>query len=116
MLKIVADPTFAGHADITDLGADAPVRIHVVWKHKTVEQLSAWFESNRDKPAADALMEIVADCPDLANGAGESIPFSRDALAVLLANRAAAVSEITSAYMTQLTESRIKNSKAPLAS
>ena len=111
-LKIVANPTFPGHADITVAGQDALERIKLTWRHKTAEQMCEWFEANKARPAIDGLMEIIADCPDLTDADGQPVPFSREVLQTTVANYPPATGELVTAWLAQLTESRTKNLKA----
>lgn len=111
-LTIVANPTFKGPAAITVVGEAVPVEINVVWKHKTMEQVGEWFEANKSRPAVDGLLEIIEDCPDLLDKDGQPVAFSRESLQTLLSSRSAAAGELVGAYLVNLTESRVKNSKA----
>lgn len=111
-LKLVANPTFPGHADITVAGEEMPQRITVVWKHMTLKKVGEWMESNKTRSAVESLQDVIQswEGPEDENGNPEA--FSAESLSKLLENRPVAGSELIAAWMTQLTESRVKNSKA----
>jgi len=111
-LRLVANPTFKGHADITVADEEKPQRINVVWKHKTLKQVTAWFEANKARTSAESMVEIIDSWDGPTDEDDQPVPFDIDALEQLLDTHPASGGELVAAWLEQLTESRIKNSKA----
>ncbi len=111
-LRLVANPTFKGHADITVAGEEKQNRISIVWKHKTLKQVGAWFEANKTRTPAESMVEIIESWDGPTDEADQPVPFSVDALEQLLDTHPASGGELVAAWLEQLTESRAKNSKA----
>lgn len=123
VFKINPNPTFSEFVKLTVPGHAIPARISVTFRHKTQADLAEWFQLNKDRPVAEALDEVIAGWGDLAQneegeeepgiapiGAdGERLPYTREALASMLANYSAAATELTRGYVVALQASRVKN-------
>lgn len=123
VFKINPNPTFSEFISLTVPGHALPARISVTFRHKNQADLNEWFQRNQDRTAVDALDEVIVGWGDPAQnehgeeergiapiGAdGERLPYTREALATLVANYAAATAEITRGYVIALRASRLKN-------
>lgn len=109
MLKLNPNPTFTAPVQISVPGQDATEIIRVTFRHKTVEGLAAWYQERANKPARDALDEVIESWDGPLGADGEKVAYSREALGNLLNGYPAAASEFVRAYMRELTESRVKN-------
>lgn len=123
VFKINPNPTFSEFVSLTVPGHALPARISVTFRHKNQTDLNEWFQRNKDRPVVDALDEVIAGWGEPAQnehgeeepgiapiGAdGEKLPYTREALASMLANYSAAASEITRGYVAALQASRVKN-------
>lgn len=123
VFKINPNPTFSEFVSLTVPGHALPARISITFRHKNQADLNEWFQLNKDRPVVDALDGVIAGWGDPAQnehgeeepgiapiGAdGERLPYTREALASLLANYSAATAEITRGYVVALKASRVKN-------
>lgn len=123
VFKINPNPTFSEFVSLTVPGHALPARVSLTFRHKNQADLNEWFQRNKDRPVVDALDEVIAGWGDPAQnehgeeepgiapiGAdGEKLPYTREALASMLANYSAAATELTRAYVVALQASRVKN-------
>lgn len=108
-LKLTPNPTFSAAVQISVPGQEATEIIRVTFRHKTAEALAAWFQAKADKPARDALDEVIEAWDGPLDAGGEKVSYSREALGNLLSGYPAASGEMVRAYLRELTESRAKN-------
>lgn len=109
MIRLNPDPTFDALVKLTVPGQPEPVEVAMVFRHMASDKLPQWFESNRDKKTADALDEIVVGWSGVMGDDGKLVPYSKDALVLLLNNYQPATLEILRAWQLGLSESRVKN-------
>lgn len=109
MLKLTPNPVFKADAKLTVPGEVSPAVVKFTFRHKTLAEAQKWFAANEGMPRADALDELIAGWEGVEDDHGAPVAYSKDALTALLANYAAATGEITTAYLRELTASRIKN-------
>lgn len=109
MIKLVPDPTFDTVVRLTVPGHPEPIEVPMTFRYMSVKRCAEWFKSNAEKPAAEALAEIVQGWRGVMGEDGKEVAFSADALADLVGNYAPAANEILRAWQLELTESRVKN-------
>lgn len=106
--KINPNPTFWHPCQITVPGEEKPATVKVEFRHKTKEQLAAFFEriKTTDSPVSDAelLEEVIVDWEI------EGSAYNAENLKALLNNYPASGMELAMQYTAALTESRRKNS------
>lgn len=106
--KINPAPTFWHPCQITVPGQETPATVKIEFRHKTKEQLTAFFDriKTTDHPLSDAdLLEEV-----IVGWEVEDTPYSAENLKALLNNYPASGMELAMQYTAALTESRRKNS------
>lgn len=110
MFRIVAAPTFTFTVNLSRPDSDQPVPLEVTWRHKNTRQLAAW-RANAAPGADDAevLAEVIEGWANVLDENDQPVPYSREALAVLLSNFPAAAVELFDAYVRRLAEARAKN-------
>ena len=103
MFKIKANPTFDWPVEIPS--PDGPQTLVLVFKHKTRDEMKAYFEQAAKGESNDAttIMGIVQDWKDV------DTPFSEAAVVELTQNYFGAVPAIFDAYVAGLTQSKAKN-------
>lgn len=106
--KINPNPTFWHTCQITVPGEDKPAELPVEFRHKTKEQLTAFFDriKSADKTISDE--ELLGEV--IAGWKIEDSPYSLEALKTLLNNYPASGMELATQYTAALMESRRKNS------
>ena len=109
MIKLNPDPTFECLVRLTDTSNQMVVDVPMTFRHKTAEQITAWFSDCKDKPTADGLDLLIQDWSGVMDDCGQYVPYSKAALASLLGNYKPATNEIVRAYMQALNESKVKN-------
>lgn len=109
MFKIDPAPTFAHTVSISKPGSDVPLRLPLVFKHKTKKQFDEWVASAAANDA-EFLAEAIHGWGDEVQDAyGHPLVFCLETLALLLDAYPAAATEIYLAYRRQLHEARAKN-------
>jgi hypothetical protein len=110
MFKIVANPTFESAVQLSRPDADAPITVQVTWRHKGTRELSAWLDAAGAAGGdAEYLDQVIVSWGRVVDEDGKPVEYSRDALAVLLANFPSAGKELVQAYYRRLTDARGKN-------
>jgi len=109
MIKLNPAPTFEADIRLTVPGAAEPVEVKMTLRHMALDKIDAWYAKNKDRKPVDALDEIIAGWSGVIGDDGQEVPYSREALATLTNNYAAATSEIILGWQRALTESRVKN-------
>jgi len=115
MFKLNPTPTFPFTAQITIPGGEAQP-LALIGRHKGRAALQEWVDQPKQlaeagRPVMDAeyLDQVLAGWPEVSTADGVAVPYSVEALQVLLDSYPAAAGEIFSAYLRALTESRAKN-------
>lgn len=113
--KLIPAPTFTTTVKLTTTGG-TPVDLVVTWRFKNQAQYAAWQAKPADLAAkgqtltdAEYLGEVMADWDGPVTDTGVAVPYTPEALAVLLGNYHPAARELYDAYRAALTESRVKN-------
>jgi hypothetical protein len=110
MFKLIASPTFSCPVRISVPGSDTPATLQVTYRHKTARQLTAWLMSSVDRTDdVSYLEEVIASISPLADADGKPVPYSREALELLLDQFPASGPELVQAYRKQLADARAKN-------
>ena len=107
--KLVPNPTFTAPVNLTVPGQESPAQIELEFRHKTPDALKAWFEDGKAKTTAEALGEVVSGWSGVLDEKDKPLAYSSELLAALLQNYPASGTEILTAYVNRLTESRAKN-------
>lgn len=109
-------PLFAAVVQLTVPGSADTAALSLTFKHQGRKALDAWVrrpgqiaEGAAALNDAEYLAEVVAGWDGVQDAAGEPLPFTPAAFADLLDAYPAAGTEIFSAYVKALTESRAKN-------
>lgn len=109
MFRINPAPTFRAKVPLTVPGEDKRGLVEFVFRHKTRQQFAAWWEAIEGRKDADILADVVAGWEDVIDEQGEPVPYSPEALALLIDRFPASAAEILLAYRRGLWESREKN-------
>lgn len=109
MLKLNPNPTFCADVRISVPGEETPATIRMEFRHNTMDAMKAWWDGNENRPVAEALDDLIVSWDSVTDDQGAQVGYSKLLLANLLANYPAASSEIVSAYLRELTASRVKN-------
>jgi hypothetical protein len=114
MFQLNPNPTFPFVAQITVPGGEAQP-LALIGQHKGRAALQEWIElpklrAETGAPVMDAeYLGQVLDGWQVSTSDGVAVPYSVEALQVLLDGYPAAAGEIFAAYLRALTESRAKN-------
>lgn len=109
MLKLNPAPIFPATAYISVPGVDKPISVKMVFRHRTMKAITAWFKTHEKRDSAEALEELIVSWDGIEDDDGNAIEFSRESLAQLLENYQPATNEIIRAYMGELAASKEKN-------
>lgn len=110
MFKIIPAPTFTCRVSLSRPDADDPVEIDVTWRHKNRTELAAWrHASAKFESDEEWLGEVIAGWGRVVNEDGTPLPYSREALGVLLQSFPSAALELLNAYGRRLADARAKN-------
>lgn len=110
MFKLQPNPTFPATVQITVPGLPEPIDVQITFRHKNKAALRAWVADGAGKSAAALLHELIVSWTGMQDEKGADVPYSLTALTDLLDGYWAAGDEITEAYLTELKESKAKNS------
>lgn len=102
IFKLNPEPTFRVSVPIPVPGA-ADMELEVEFRHKTRDELQAFFTGFQDRTDVECLMEIVAGWHNC------ETPFSREALETLLQNYPKANTAILGKYSAETVVSRLGN-------
>lgn len=95
-------PTFPAEVEIHPAGVGAAVKLAVVFRHKRKSDLGKWIESLKDRPAADALDEVIESWD-------ADKPYSKEALVDLIEDWPNPADALIHGYLQALTGARLKN-------
>lgn len=109
MIKLIPSPTFEATVLLTVAGESEPLKLAMVFNHKTADEAGQWFAANHERSAADALDELIVSWSGVMGDDGKLVEYSKAALETLLQNYRPAANEIVRAWQKELTESRVKN-------
>lgn len=110
MFKIDPAPTFTCPVRLSVPGSDAAVPVTLTFKHKRARELDAWLKASRDRENdAEFLAEVIAGWAGIGDSEGKPVPYSREALELLLDAYPSAGLELLLAYRRQLADARAKN-------
>lgn len=109
MLKLNPNPTFSATVQLSVPGSDKTIPVKMVFRHRTMKQIIAWFKLQEKRESAEALSELIESWSGITDDEGNDIEFSREALATLLENYQPATNEIIRGYMQELAQSKVKN-------
>ena len=110
MFKINAAPTFSCRVMLSIAGSDTPVPVSVTFRHLTARAYSAWHARLGAGSVAESLHEIVAGWGEgFVDDDGKPVPYTAEALALLLDQHPSAGVELHDAYVRQLFHARAKN-------
>lgn len=111
MFKLTPNPTFTVPVPITVPGMPEPIEVQITFRHKNKAALRAWVVDGAGKDDAALLHDLIVDWAGMQDEKGANVPYSLTALAELLDGYWSARDDITDAYLTELKESKSKNSK-----
>lgn len=100
-LKLIAEPTFKAKAGIPVPGGE-PAMVEFTFKHRTRDQVLAWFESSKDDGDV-ATVQAVATAWDLDDA------FTAENIERLCQNYTGAGFAIVQTYLDELRGARTKN-------
>jgi hypothetical protein len=110
MFKIVPAPTFACEVQLSRPDSDTPIAVEITWRHQTVREHAAWVQSaTKTDDDAEYLNEVIGGWSRFVDGDGKPVPYSKEALSVLLMQFPSAGRELFLAYHRRLTDARAKN-------
>lgn len=110
MFKIIAQPTFTCEVMLSRPESDTPVVVDITWRHKNSRELVAWLASAADRADdAEFLDEVICGWGRFVGEDDQPLPYTKQALASLLATFPSAGRELTQAYYRRLTDARAKN-------
>lgn len=105
MLKLTPSPTFFAPVEISVPGSLKPETLEIEFRHKTKDELVKFVNALGDgRPDDEILAEVIVSWKRL------DVDYSVDALRTLLKNYTAAGREILESYLSNVAESRRKNS------
>jgi hypothetical protein len=108
MIRLVPNPTFKSRVRFTQPGAEDAL-VEFEFRHKSPAALTAWWQAAEERPAHEALADVILGWSGVIDDTGADVPFTAEALAVFLAGHAPRGRELLAAYLRELTESRQKN-------
>ena len=110
MFKILAEPQFTCEINISRPDSDDAITVDVTWLHLGTRDLMAWLKA-ADKQPDDAtyLHQVMVGWGRFVGADSKPLPYSKEALAVLLATFPSAGRELVQAYYRRLTDARAKN-------
>jgi|GEM_PF-948129 hypothetical protein len=110
MYKLTPPPsTFVADARFTVPGQAEPALIKVEWRYKSKDDLQAWIRTRDGVDHLESLAEVIAGWSEICDADDQPLPFSRQALAVLLNSYPAAGRDLVGAYIGALFDSRLGN-------
>lgn len=109
MIKLIPDPTFEAEAALTVPGLPEPAKVPMTFRYMDPAEVAEWFTANKETKSADALDKIIVSWSGVMGEDGQSVPYSKEALATLLKKYPPATGEIISAWRREMQESRVKN-------
>lgn len=103
MFKLQPNPTFPATVKVPS--PDGEKLLKLIFKHKTRDELAAYFEeaAKGERAEADSLMEVISGWEDV------DAAFSRESLVLLIQNHHGAVRAIFDAYLSELSGAKEKN-------
>lgn len=108
MFIIQPNPEFEFDVQLRQPGGEhKALRLRARWMPQSAT--ARWLENAGGRDDADILAEVIVGWAGVAERDGAAMPFSRDALAVLLDNYHGAAREIFSAYLSELRGAKEKN-------
>lgn len=107
MFNLNPAPTFKAKVPLSVPGVAQPLEVEFTFRHKTRTAVEKWAADYVDNPGADTLHQVIADWTVTQDG--EPVPYSHSALAELLERYTPARSEISDAYLIELTRAKRKN-------
>ncbi len=105
VFKIQPAPTFTVSVDIPRHGEE-PAKIKVTFKHKSRDEMRDFLE-RADK--SDASQDVTLVNEMIAGWEGPDMPFSDEAVALLIQNFQGAVPALVQAYSLEILQARRKN-------
>ncbi|MFA6203787.1 MAG: phage tail assembly chaperone [Gallionella sp.] len=109
MLKLNPNPTFSATVQISVPGSEKTIAVKMVFRHRTMKQITAWFKLQEKRESSEALAELIESWSGIFDDKSNEIEFSRESLTTLLENYQPATNEIIRAYMQELAQSKVKN-------
>lgn len=109
MIKLKPDPEFDALVKLSVPGIAEPVELSMRFRYMNAADMIAWFKANERIESAEALDQIIVGWTGVMGEDGQSVPYSKEALATLLRNYVSATGEIVRAWRMELQESRLKN-------
>lgn len=108
MFRITPNPTFTFEVLLSRPDSDKPVPIDITCRHKTTAELADWLNKTAESDL-DMLAEVIVGWGRVLNTDDQPLPFSREALALLLSTFPSASVELYQAYRKRLADARAKN-------
>lgn len=105
MLKLKPNPTFKAKVEIHVPGESTPAEVKVEFKHKTKDELEAFFTGPEAKGRSDVDTVLSIAC----GWEGVDAPFDAENLATFFANYHGAARAIVVAYTEEITAARRGN-------
>lgn len=110
MFKIVADPTFVAAVPLSRPGLSAPIVVQVTYRYKNRDELRAWIARSGTVDDVQYLDEVIESWTGVQDEKGEVVPYSVTALSDILARFTPSRGEFFRTYLSELTDSKRKNS------
>jgi len=101
-------PTFNCPVTLSVPEGKGTADVEFTFNYKDKEALDAWFKKYKNKPTVDALLEVINGWGVL-DDAGAKAEISKDNLIILNKKYPRSLSEILTAYLNALQDSRAKN-------
>ncbi len=112
MFKLVPQPTFRAKVLVHVPGHGRKDPFQVEFRHMTQRRLQTFLDEVRkkkDAEAIDALAEIIVSWEGVCDHAGDAIPFSRDALGLMIDIFPSTAEALFKAYAEELSGARLGN-------
>lgn len=107
MFNLNPSPTFKAPVPLSVPGLKQPLEVEFVFRHKTRTAAEKWMQRYVDTPTPELLNEVVEGWSLKRDG--EPVPYSLTALCELCEAYTPARSEISDAYLIELTQAKRKN-------
>lgn len=108
MFNLDPNPTFTAPVPLSVPGLQQPLEVNFTFKHLTRTGVEKWFERYLEARSHEVLAEVIEGWDMKRNGA--PVPYSVSALAELCESYTPARSEISDAFLIELTRAKRKNS------
>lgn len=105
MFRITPNPTFSSPVSLSLPGSDVGQVLQVTWRHKRKREIGAALEGN----VTEFLRSVIESWSGIVDEHDKPVPYSVEALDILLDAYPSSGAELIQAYMRQIADARAKN-------